>query len=71
MAGITVGQAQAQLDLWVAANTAVAGGQRYIIKDRELYRTDAAEIRNQIDYWDAMVKRLSRTRSRTRYVVPK
>lgn len=70
MAGITLADAQAQLATWLAASTAVAGGQRYLIKDRELFRTDAAEIRQQIDYWDGMVKRLSRTRARTRYVVP-
>ena len=70
MAGITLAQAEAQLAVWVAANTAVASGQSYSIKDRSLSRVDAGEIREQIDYWDGWVRRLSRrTRGRTRYVV--
>jgi hypothetical protein len=70
MAGITLAQAEAQLTLWLAANEAVASGQSYSIKDRSLSRTDASEIREQITYWDAWVRRLSRSsRGRTRYVV--
>ena len=72
MAGITLLQAQTQLDLWLAANTTVAGGQSYRIGERELRRTDAAEIRTQIDYWDNKVKTLSSRnsgRSRARTVV--
>jgi len=70
MAGITLAQAEAQLAAWVAANTAVASGQSYSIKDRSLSRVDAGEIREQIDYWDGWVRRLTRrSRGRTRYVV--
>lgn len=60
MAGISLTDAQAQLDLWMAANTAVASGQEYSIGSRSLKRTDAAEIREQIQFWDAKVKELSR-----------
>lgn len=73
MPGITLTQAQAQLDLWMTANSRVATGQSYSIGGRSLSRVDAAEIREQIDYWDAKVKQLSASGSgmrRTRYVTP-
>ena len=78
MAGITLEQAQAQLDTYLAANTAVASGQEYEIDTgngrRRLRRADAAEIRTQIDYWDQKVKSLTPAsgggRRRVRYVVP-
>jgi hypothetical protein len=78
MAGITLAQAQAQLDTWLAANSAVAGNQEYEIDTgsggrRRLRRADAAEIRQQIDYWDGKVKSLTPAsgggRRRTRYAV--
>lgn len=77
MAGITLAQAQAQLDTWLAANTAVASGQEYEIDTgsgrRRLKRADAAEILNQIKTWDGIVKALTPSsgggRRRTRYVV--
>jgi hypothetical protein len=60
MAGITLTQAQAQLTAWLAASTAVATGQAYAIAGRSLTRANAAEIREQINFWDAKVKALSR-----------
>ncbi|MEX0852625.1 MAG: DUF6148 family protein [Bauldia sp.] len=60
MAGITLAQAEAKLTLWMAANDAVASGQEYAIGSRSLKRTDAAEIREQIQFWDGKVKELSR-----------
>ena len=72
MSGITLAEAEAQLAVWLEANTKVAEGQSYSIKDRSLSRADAAEIREQITFWDGWVRRLSRTargRGRTRYVV--
>jgi hypothetical protein len=72
MAGVTLAVAQAQLELWLAADAAVASGQSYSIKDRSLSRADAAEITNKIEYWNGWVQRLSRAasgRGRTRYVV--
>ncbi|PTR17488.1 hypothetical protein C8R31_101652 [Nitrosospira sp. Nsp2] len=59
MAGITLVQAEAQLALWIDADTAVASGQEYQIAGRTLRRTDAAEISNKIDYWNKWVQRLS------------
>lgn len=77
MAGITLAQAEAQLVSWIAANTAVSGGQEYEIEDggmrRRLKRTDTAQILEQIKFWDAKVKELTPAsaggRRRTRYVV--
>ncbi len=70
MAGITLAQAEAQLAVWLDANTKVASGQSYSIGGRSLSRTDASEIREQINYWDGWVRKLSRpNRGRTRYVV--
>lgn len=75
MAGITLAQAEAQLTLWIAASSAVAGGQEYEIDTgtgrRKLKRADAAEIRNQVEFWDSWVKRLTSTGfRRIKYVVP-
>lgn len=75
---ITLEQAQAQLTAWLAASTATAGGQEFEIStgngSRRLKRTDAAEIRQQINYWKGMVESLSAPgaggRRRVRYVVP-
>ena len=73
MAGITLAIAEAQLVIWLAASEAVATGQSYSIKDRSLTRANAAEIREQIKFWDGLVKSISASasgRGRTRYVVP-
>jgi hypothetical protein len=77
-AGITLAQAQAQLDAWLTASTAVTTGQEYEIDTgsgrRRLKRADAAEIRQQITFWDGKVKMLTPAsaggRRRVRYVVP-
>lgn len=61
MAGITAEQAEAQLTAWLAASTAVSQGQAYTIGSRSLSRANAREIREQIQFWDAKVKELSRT----------
>ncbi len=60
MAGITQEQAQAHLDEWLAADLAVSKGQAYTIGGRSLSRADAATIRENIEFWDRQVKRLSR-----------
>lgn len=78
MAGITLAQAQAQLDAWLTASSVVATSQSYEIDtgngSRKLTRADAAEIRQQIAFWDSRVKALTSAsaggRRRTRYVVP-
>jgi hypothetical protein len=55
LAAITLTQAQAQLDAWLAASLAVAGAQSYEIAGRRMTRADAAEITGQIDYWSRKV----------------
>ncbi|HIC81917.1 MAG TPA: hypothetical protein EYP07_13310 [Kiloniellaceae bacterium] len=64
MVGITLAQAQAQLDAWVAASTAVARNQAYEIDGRKLTRADARTIRENIEWWDKKVKELSPAASR-------
>ena len=73
MAGITLAQAQAKLDAWMAANEAVANNQSYSIGSRSLTRADADDILKQIEFWDAKVQYLSAPRGRrrrTKYVCP-
>lgn len=62
MAGITLAQAEAQLALWLAASQAVAASQSYSIEGRSLTRANAAEIRQQIEFWDNKCKSLSKGR---------
>lgn len=61
MAGITLTQAEDHLALWIAADAAVATGQSYSVRGRQLTRADAAEIRQNLDYWEGKVKSLART----------
>lgn len=74
MAGITLQQAQAQLDAWMAASLAVATGQEYTIGTRKLRRADADEIRQQVMFWEKRVASLSaapcRRGMRINYGVP-
>lgn len=78
MAGITLEQAQAQLDAWLAASIAVASNQEYEIQTgtgrRKLVRADAGEIRRMIEHWQQQVSNLTPAaaggRRRTRYIVP-
>ena len=72
MAGITLAQAQAQLDAWLAASLATTSGQSYTIAGRSLSRVNAGEINRNIDAWNARVITLSNKadgRSRARTVV--
>ncbi len=55
---ITLEQAQAQLNAWLAASLAVAQSQSYAIGGRMLRRADANLIQQQINYWRAEVARL-------------
>jgi hypothetical protein len=58
MAGITLAAAQAQLDAYLVAETAVLGGQEYVIAGRRLRRADLAMIQAGITLWDRRVKEL-------------
>jgi Family of unknown function (DUF6148) len=70
MAGITLAQAQTQLNAYLAAETAVLTGQSYEIAGRKLSRADLSSIQSGITLWNSRVSTLSsqsqgRTRSRT------
>jgi len=54
-----VSTAQAHLDVWLAADTAVSKGQSYSVGNRSLSKTDAETIRGQIDYWTRIVNTLT------------
>jgi hypothetical protein len=69
--------ATAHRDAWLAADLAVAQGQTYTIdvagSRRQLTRADAAEVRHNLDYWEARIARLAHGRHglRVRLVVPR
>ena len=69
MAEITLAVAETHLASWLAADTAVATGQSYSISGRALTRADALEIRNNIKFWNDMVKSLGGTGGMTIKVV--
>jgi hypothetical protein len=59
MAGITLAQAQAQLETWLAASTAVAAGKTFRTENETLTREDSAQILKMVEFWNGMVKSLS------------
>jgi hypothetical protein len=63
MAGITLAQAQARLDQYLAAEAAVLQNQEYKIGAgdgfRSLTRANLAEIQKGIDLWNKKVQDLS------------
>ena len=68
MAGITLEQAQAKLDLYLAAEEAVLTGQEYEIAGRKLRRADMESIQQGIKIWDNRVKELSQKSSGSRRI---
>lgn len=72
MAGITLEQAQAQLETYLAAEVAVLKNQSYEIAGRKLTRADLAAIQIGISSWNKRVKELDavcRGRRRNRTIV--
>lgn len=69
MAGVTLTQAQSKLAEWLAADSAVAQNQAYTINGKSFTRSNAAEIRRNIDFWNGMVQKLSRSGSIRSFVV--
>lgn len=59
MAGITLTQANEQLDIWLEASKAVAQGKIVSIDGESLTREDSDRILKMIDFWDRKVKQLS------------
>lgn len=41
-----------RLRIWLAAEEAVATGQRYQIDDRSLTRADLYDVRKEIEFWE-------------------
>ena len=70
MAGITLATAQAQLDAYLAAETAVLSGQDYTIGNRRLTRANLATVQQGIALWNQRVQDLTARQRRGRYVVP-
>lgn len=72
--GLTLAQAQAKLDEYLAAETAILAGQEYVIDNRRLKRADLASIQMGIKAWDGRCKELGlreEGRSRKRIGVPR
>lgn len=71
---LSLDQWQSRLEAYLAAEIAVLGNQEYEIDTgngrRRLKRADLAEIRKGIADCEQAIARVSRTRSRVRYVVP-
>lgn len=59
MAGITLAQAQTQLDAYLAAEAACLSGQRYHIRDRMLQRAPLIEIQAGVALWNSRVMMLT------------
>jgi len=70
MAGISLTTAQTQLDAYLAAETAILGGQEYVINSRRLKRADLASVQAGITLWNQRVQDLTARQRRGRYVVP-
>ena len=67
---ITLAQAEAKLELWMAADDAVATGQSYSIGTRALTRANSREIRDNISFWADQVNKLTRGGIRVRGATP-
>lgn len=63
-AGISLEQAQAKLTTWLAADDKIAAGQSYTIGGRTLTRANSKEVRENIDYWNNLVQKITRSNSR-------
>lgn len=65
MSGITVAEAQIQLDLWLAASRALATGKSYQIGTRTLTRANWAEVKDAISYFRKIIDGDSTTSTAT------
>lgn len=72
MAGITLAQAQARLDQYLAAEEAVLLGQQYEIGGRMLRRADLTAIQEGVNLWNERVEKLSaKSAGRVRAISPR
>ena len=61
MAGITLEQAQAQLNLYLDAEAKVLSGQRVRLGDKDITRADLDFVQKGVATWNQRVIQLSRT----------
>ncbi len=59
MAGITLAQAQAKLDAYLAAEEKILLGQSVAIDGQSLTRADLDKVQRGVSLWDQRVKTLS------------
>lgn len=64
MAGWTLEQARTHLQAYLDADLALATGKSYKIGSRSLNRTDAAEVKERINFWSNEVERLEAGRKK-------
>ena len=55
---IPLTEATEQRDLYLAASRAIAAGKAYTIGNRQLTRLDAADVRDQLAYWNRAIKQI-------------
>jgi hypothetical protein len=72
MAGITLAQAESQLQLWLDASAALAESESYTIGSgtstaRQLKRSDASKVLKMIAFWQGQVDALA-TSGRGRFI---
>jgi hypothetical protein len=58
MSAWTLQEAQNHLNIWLAAEVAVATGQSYQINGRRLDRANLYQIREQIKFWSCEVEKI-------------
>lgn len=72
--GITLEVAIAHRDAWLNAEISLATAQEYTITNggasRKLVRADLAEVREQLNFWEGKVERLTPGYRRVHYGVP-
>ncbi len=51
MAAFSVALCKRKVDTWLAAEQAIATGQRYQIDSRMLTRADLRAVREELEYW--------------------
>lgn len=68
---ITEAKVTEMLNLWIAADEAVANGQSYSIGGRSLTRANAREITEKIKFWENRLTKIQRGGMTVRRVLPR
>lgn len=67
----TVQDCRERLQMWLAAESAIASGQSYAIDNRRFERANLAQVREQIKFWQkelAKAETVSQGRNRRRTI---